>query len=91
MAILLKSKFNAKETILSNGIVNMISLVGVYLGLNSHGLPPLVKQYMLVFVAGNFLYIASDIWKNLFYHKSFWLNLLEMMGLVGGVLMTLDH
>jgi zinc transporter ZupT len=91
VAILLKSKFNAKETILSNGIVNMISLVGVWLGLNAHGLPPLVKQYMLVFVAGNFMYIASDIWKNLFQNKSFLLNLLEMGGLAGGVLITLDH
>lgn len=76
VAILLKSKFNAKETILSNGIVNMISLVGVWLGLNSHGLSDIVKQYILVFVAGNFLYIASDIWKHLFNHKRFYVNVL---------------
>jgi len=94
VAILLKSKFNAKETILSNGIVNMISLVGVWLGLNSHGLSDIAKQYILVFVAGNFLYIASDIWKHLFSNKRFFVNVLEMIGLVVGVYIAMggcDH
>lgn len=92
VAILLKSKFNAKETILSNGVVNLISLVGVWLGLNSHGIPDTVKQYILVFVAGNFLYIASDIWRNIFNHKRFYVNVLEMIGLGVGVFLTLgDH
>ena len=89
VAILLKSKFNARETILSNGLVNMISLVGVWLGLNAHSLPDRLKQYILVFVAGNFLYIASDIWKHLFNNKNHLINLLEMAGLVGGVLVSL--
>ena len=89
VAILLKSKFNARETILSNGLVNLISLAGVWLGLNSHGIPDVAKQYILVFVAGNFLYIASDIWKHIFFHKRFYVNFLEMVGLVGGVLITL--
>lgn len=74
VAILLKSKFNPRETIVSNGIVNLISLVGVWLGLNSHGLSAVAKQYILVFVAGNFMYIASDIWKNLFHHKGLIVN-----------------
>lgn len=91
VAILLKSRFNEKETILSNGIVNLISLVGVYLGLTSHSLSPTTKQYALVFVAGNFLYIASDIWKNLFHHRNFFVNLLEMVGLLGGIGLTLGH
>ena len=94
VAILLKSKFNAKETILSNGIVNMISLVGVWLGLNSHGLSDITKQYILVFVAGNFLYIASDIWKHLFNHKRLFVNVLEMIGMALGVYIAMgghDH
>lgn len=91
VAILLKSNFNPRETILSNGIVNLISLVGVWLGLNSHGLSPVVKQYILVFVAGNFMYIASDIWKNLFHHKGWFPNMLEIFGLGIGVWLALDH
>ena len=43
VAILLKSKFNEKETIISNGVVNLISLVGVYLGLNSQTLSPTIR------------------------------------------------
>lgn len=91
VAILLKSRFNERETIMSNGIVNLISLVGVYMGLNSHDLSPGAKQYVLVFVAGNFIYIASDIWKNLFQHRSLWVNGLEMIGLLLGVALTLEH
>jgi zinc transporter ZupT len=92
VAILLKSKFNAKETIISNGVVNLISLVGVWLGLNAHVIPDVTKQYILVFVAGNFLYIASDIWKHLFNNKRFYVNLLEMLGLICGVMLTMaDH
>jgi zinc transporter ZupT len=91
VAILLKSRFTPSETILSNGLVNLISLVGVWMGLNSHGLSPKVKQYCLVFVAGNFMYIASDIWKNLFHNRSQLVNLLELVGLVYGVYMTLGH
>ena len=76
VAILLKSKFNAKETILSNGVVNLISLVGVWLGLNSQTLSDVAKQYILVFVAGNFLYIAADIWRHLLLNKKFYINAL---------------
>jgi zinc and cadmium transporter len=91
VAILLKSKFNEKETIISNGVVNLISLVGVYLGLNSQTLSPTIREYVLVFVAGNFLYIASDIWKNLFHHVRKTYNLLEGIGLIMGVYLALGH
>jgi zinc transporter ZupT len=89
VAILLKSRFSEWETILSNGIVNLISLLGVLMGLYSNDLSPETKQYALVFVAGNFIYIASDIWKNLFRHTSLWVNALEMVGLLLGVALTL--
>lgn len=91
VAILLKSRFSPNETILSNGLVNLISLVGVWMGLNSHSLSPTVKQYALVFVAGNFMYIASDIWKNLFHNKKNIVNVLELIGLLLGVYLTLGH
>jgi zinc transporter ZupT len=76
VAILLKSRFNERETILSNGLVNLISLVGVYIGLNSQGISFRTRQYALVFVAGNFLYIASDIWRNLFHNQRSFVSLL---------------
>lgn len=91
VAILLKSHFNERETVLSNGIVNLISLVGVYLGLNSHNLSFKTRQYVLVFVAGNFMYIASDIWKNLFRHHRWVINLLEAVGLLTGVYLAMGH
>lgn len=76
---------------LSNGIVNLISLVGVYLGLNSNNLSSKTRQYVLVFVAGNFMYIASDIWKNLFRHRRWLINLLEACGLLTGVYLAMGH
>ena len=91
VAILLKSKFNPTETIISNGVVNLISLFGVWLGLNSHQLPVVIKHYILVFVAGNFLYIASDIWKGCFHHKKMTLNMLELAGLGLGVILALGE
>jgi len=89
VAVLLKSGFNSKQTILSNGFVNMISLVGVYLGLNSHNLSPTLREYSLVFVAGNFVYIASDIWRNLLRNNHIKTNLLEIVGLGVGIWLSL--
>lgn len=91
VAILLKSRFNERETVISNGLVNLISLIGVYLGLNSHGIPKLYREYALVFVAGNFLYIASDIWRNLFHNANGFINLLEAAGLAMGVYLSMGH
>jgi uncharacterized membrane protein len=39
----------------------------------------------LVFVAGNFLYISADIWKNLFKNRQASRNLFEFFGLALGV------
>jgi hypothetical protein len=61
------------------------------MGLNSHSLSPGTKQYALVFVAGNFMYIASDIWKNLFHNRKNIVNGLELVGLLLGVYLTLGH
>lgn len=91
VAILMKSHFSAKETILSNGFVNCISIVGVVLGLYTRSLTEGAKQYILVFVAGNFIYIAADIWNNLFRSRKWTNNLLEIVGLVLGVLVTFGH
>jgi zinc transporter ZupT len=89
VSILMKSNFSDREIILSNGFVNCISIVGVILGLNSMVIPPTIKQYILVFVGGNFMYIAADIWKNLFRQKSGILNILEILGFAVGVYVSL--
>ena len=67
----------------------MISLVGVYLGLQSHDLSPSTKQYVLVFVAGNFMYIASDIWKTLMQNENKIMDFVEMGAVFVGVYVTL--
>jgi zinc transporter ZupT len=66
VAILLKSRFSSAQTILCNGTINFLSLFGVITGLAAINLSEIAQMYIMVSVAGNFIYIASDIWQNLF-------------------------
>lgn len=66
VAILMTASFNATQTVLCNGFVNLTALVGVLIGLAITELSDVAKVYILVFVAGNFIFIAADIWKHLF-------------------------
>lgn len=85
VAILLKNYFTPTQTILCNGLINLISLVGLFIGLGVAHLDDATKLYLLVFVAGNFVYIAADIWRNLFKNDPLWKNILEFFGLAVGV------
>lgn len=47
-----------------------------------------VKTYIMVFVAGNFVYVASDIWQHIMKNKgeaSKGKNVLEFFGLAVGI------
>jgi len=77
VGILLKNKFNNKQTILCNVVVNFTSLIGVALGLALGSLNEVVEVYILSFVAGNFIYIGADIWRNLLRNKNCMSNFLE--------------
>jgi zinc transporter ZupT len=70
VAILMKNNFTGVQTILCNGVVNMVSLIGVIIGLAVAHLNDVAKIYILVFVAGNFVYIAADVWRHLFKNKT---------------------
>jgi len=39
----------------------------------------------LVFVAGNFIYIAADIWRHIMKNKEFTANLIEFLSFSAGV------
>lgn len=69
VAILLKASFSTIQTVLCNGCVNFVSLIGVIIGLAVVNLNEVAQTYIMVFVAGNFMYIASDIWQNLWKNK----------------------
>ena len=85
VAILLKNKFNEKETLICNGTINLISILGVVIGLAVVSLDQVTKLYILVFVGGNFIIVAADIWRKLFKNTSFFQNFLEFFGFVLGV------
>ena len=76
VAILMTNYFNTTQTVLCNGFVNLVSLVGVFIGLAITDLDDVAKTYVLVFVAGNFIFIAADIWRNLFKNSGFIKNLI---------------
>lgn len=50
-------------------MVNFMSLIGVFIGLAVVNMNETVKAYIMVFVAGNFIYIASDIWQHIIKNK----------------------
>lgn len=84
VAILLESKFNNMQAIMSNGIINLIAILGVIVGLATVNTSEEAKTYIMVFVAGNFIYIAADIWRHLF--KGKWLgNLIQQLFFAVGV------
>ena len=86
MAILLKSSFTEKQTILCNGTINLISILGTVIGLAIVHLSDVVKAYIMIFVAGNFIYIAADIWRHIFKNKNSRVkNFTEFIGLGIGV------
>jgi zinc transporter ZupT len=85
VAILMTNKFTGIQTILCNGTVNIMSLLGVLVGTALNSLNDATQQYILVFVAGNFMYIASDIWKHLFQNHKMSINLMEFAGFSIGI------
>jgi zinc transporter ZupT len=73
---------------LCNGVVNFISLIGVFIGLAVVNLSEVAQTYIMVFVAGNFIYIASDIWQHIIKNKGESAkcgNVLEFFGLSVGI------
>lgn len=85
VAILMTNSFSSTQTILCNGVVNLTSLIGLFIGLAITDLDELTKNYILVFVAGNFIFIAADIWRNLFKNSGFLKNFIEFIGFGVGV------
>ena len=78
VGILLKNNFTETQTIICNGTINLISIVGCLIGLGISNADDATKLYLLCFVAGNFIYISADIWRNLFNNKgALFRNLLE--------------
>jgi zinc transporter ZupT len=76
VGILLKSGFSGIQTILCNGFINFMSLFGVIAGLGLGSIDDAAQNYIMVFVAGNFIYIGADIWKHLLRNKSILLNII---------------
>ena len=64
---------------LCNGFINFMSLFGVFAGLGLGSISDAAQNYVLVFVAGNFVYIGADIWKHLLANKSLFLNIGEIL------------
>jgi zinc and cadmium transporter len=85
VGILLKSGFSSIQTVLCNGLINFISLFGVVAGLGLGSIDEAAQIYVLVFVAGNFIYIGADIWRHLLRNKTKILNFLEVMMFALGV------
>lgn len=85
VGILIKSGFSGIQTVLCNGFINFMSLIGVFVGLAMGGINEETQNYVLVFVAGNFIYIGADIWRHLLASKIFIVNVGEIIMFSVGV------
>ena len=79
VGILIKNGFSNVQTVLCNGFINFMSLIGVFAGLALGDISDDAQNYVLVFVAGNFIYIGADIWKHILGNKRTVLNILEFV------------
>ena len=79
VGILIKNGFSNVQTVLCNGFINFMSLIGVLAGLALGSISDDAQNYVLVFVAGNFIYIGADIWKHILGNKRTVLNILEFV------------
>jgi zinc and cadmium transporter len=79
VGILIKNGFSNVQTVLCNGFINFMSLFGVLAGLGLGNISDETQNYVLVFVAGNFIYIGADIWKHLLANKRMILNIAELL------------
>lgn len=85
VGILMKSGFTSIQTILCNGVVNFMSLAGLFPGLALGGMNKASQNYIMTFVAGNFIYVGADIWRNILRNKSFLHNSMELAMFFFGV------
>jgi zinc and cadmium transporter len=79
VGILIKNGFSNVQTVLCNGFINFMSLIGVIAGLALGSINEEAQNYILVFVAGNFIYIGADIWRHLLANKRTILNIAELI------------
>lgn len=92
VGILIKNGFTGIQTVLCNGFINFMSLIGVFIGLALGQIDDAAQNYILVFVAGNFIYIGADIWRHLLTNKKLGLNIAELVMFslgVGGMFLVL--
>lgn len=85
VGILMKSGFTSIQTIMCNGVVNFMSLAGLFPGLALGGISSDAQNYIMTFVAGNFIYVGADIWRNLLRNKVWYENVMELAMFFMGV------
>ena len=85
VGILIKNGFSNIQTVLCNGFINFMSLFGVFGGLALGNISDQTQDYFLIFVAGNFIYISADIWRNIMKNKQLSTNFVEFLCFALGV------
>ena len=82
---MIKSRFDDCQAKVCSAVPKIMIVVGVAAGLGLETTSEAAKYYIVSFVAGSFIYIASDIWKNLFQTSSLKRNIAECSLLIIGV------
>ena len=85
VGILLKAKFSNCQTVVFNTLINVSCFIGVLIGMGIGKTSAAALNYILCFVAGNFIYIGAAIWRKLMKQDSFCLNFLEFFSVSLGV------
>ncbi len=82
---MIKSRFDDCQAKVCSAVPKIMIVVGVAAGLGLETTSDAAQYYIVSFVAGSFIYIASDIWKNLFKTKILWRNVSELLLLILGM------
>lgn len=59
-------------------------MVGVVIGLSLSTVSEISQNYTMCYVAGNFIFIASQIWPALL-RKTIWYKILDSIGVILGI------
>ena len=85
VGLLLRSGFTNFQTVMGNTLISIGGILGVLIGLGIGEVAGSSEDYILTFVAGNFIYIASDMWKKMMRSDMTLLSIFEFLTYALGI------
>ena len=85
VGLLLRSGFTNFQTVMGNTLIAIGGVLGVLIGLGIGEATSGAEDYILIFVAGNFIFISSDMWKKMMKTDMTCLSIFEFLSYIFGI------